>query len=335
VTLWIATQRCDNVSQRASVEPISLEGPTLQLIWPWQDRNRQFSALKASAFALMLVPAIRLIYQLDTGEFGFYPLSLGGLVYWSGVWATAILLLAIAVTPAITILRWPALIDVRRMIGVTALAYTIAHLFIYFALRMWNFDRIMIEMATRLTLITATLSTIGLIALGATSLDAAIRYMGAKGWQRLHNAVYVTTVLAILHALLSRGSFPEQYVMSAAFVWLMAWRVLNRYGRGADAKALAILGVSMSLFAAGLEAWCAWLKRGYELSWTLANNFNLDLGIAPAWQLIVPGLLIALAAAAVQAAPHVRARRLQAHTEPIPAVALDARAVDQTASATR
>src|SRR5580704_11994891 len=116
------------------------EEPTVQLIWPWQDRNRRFSALKASAFALMLVPAIRLIYQLDTGEFGFYPLSLGGLVYWSGVWATAILLLAIAVTPAITILRWPALIDVRRMIGVTALAYTIAHLFIYFALRMWNFD---------------------------------------------------------------------------------------------------------------------------------------------------------------------------------------------------
>jgi hypothetical protein len=53
----------------------------LQLIWPWQDRNRRFSALKAGAFALMLVPATRLIYQLDTGEFGFYPLSLGGPVY--------------------------------------------------------------------------------------------------------------------------------------------------------------------------------------------------------------------------------------------------------------
>jgi sulfoxide reductase heme-binding subunit YedZ len=305
----------------------------LQLIWPWQDRNRRFSALKASAFALMVVPAIRLIYQLYTGEFGFYPLSLGGLVYWSGVWATAILLLAIAVTPAITILRWPALIDVRRMIGVTALVYTIAHLFIYFALRVWNFAFIMNEMATRLTLIAATLSTIGLIALGATSLDAAIRYMGANGWQRLHNAVYVTAALAILHALLSRGSFPDQYVMTGAFVWLMAWRVLNRYSRGADAKALAVLGLGVCFFAAGLEAWLAWLKRGYEPSWTLANNFNLDLGVAPAWQLMVPGLLIALTAAAVQQAPRFRAGRLHARTEPIPAVALDARAVDQTASA--
>jgi sulfoxide reductase heme-binding subunit YedZ len=306
----------------------------LQLIWPWQDRNRRFSALKASAFVLMLVPAIRLTYQLDTGEFGFYPLSLGGLVYWSGVWSTAILLVALAVTPALTIFRWPALIDVRRMIGVTALVYTIAHIIIYFALRLWNFSFIANEMITRLTMIVATLSTIGLIALGSTSLDAAIRRMGARNWQWLHNTVYVVTVLAILHALLSRGSFPEQYVMSGVFLWLLIWRVMNRYRLGADPWALGFLAVGISLFAAALEAWCAWLKRGYEISWTLANNFNLDLGVAPVWQLIVPGLAIALAAAAVRQAPRLRAGRRAATTQPIPAVALEARA-DQTASAAR
>jgi hypothetical protein len=59
------------------------------------------------------------------------------------------------------------------MIGVTALVYTIAHIIIYFALRLWNFSFIANEMMTRLTLIVATLSTIGLIALGSTSLDAA------------------------------------------------------------------------------------------------------------------------------------------------------------------
>ena len=317
----------------------------MQLIWPWQDRNRRFSALKASAFALMLVPAIRLIYQLDTGEFGFYPLSLGGLVYWSGVWSTAILLFALAVTPALTIFRWPALIDVRRMIGVTALVYTIAHIIVYFALRLWNFSFIANEMMTRLTLIVATLSTIGLIALGSTSLDAAIRRMGAKNWQWLHNTVYVVTVLAILHALLSRGSFPEQYVMSGAFLWLMVWRVMNRHRLGADPWALAVLAVGISLFAAALEAWCAWLKRGYEISWTLGNNFNLDLGVAPAWQLIVPGLLIALAAAVRQQVarmseatsgvsspkdPHVAA--LMRATGAVRSVSASA---DQTASAAR
>ena len=250
------------------------------------------------------------------------------------MWSTAILLFALAVTPALTIFRWPALIDVRRMIGVTALVYTIAHIIVYFALRLWNFSFIANEMMTRLTLIVATLSTIGLIALGSTSLDAAIRRMGAKNWQWLHNTVYVVTVLAILHALLSRGSFPEQYVMSGAFLWLMVWRVMNRHRLGADPWALAVLAVGISLFAAALEAWCAWLKRGYEISWTLGNNFNLDLGVAPAWQLIVPGLLIALAAAVVRHAPRLRARHLEARTQPIPSVALEATA-DQTASAAR
>jgi methionine sulfoxide reductase heme-binding subunit len=266
--------------------------------------------MKAWAFALMFVPGLRLAYQVGSGESGFYPLSLGGLVYWSGVWATAILLMALAITPAVRILRWPGLIDVRRMVGVTGLVYTIIHLIIYFALRSWNFGFIANEMATRGTLIAATLSTVGLIALGATSLDAAIRRMGAKGWQQLHNTVYVVSALAILHALLSRGTFPEQYLMSGAFLWLMVWRALDRHDQGADPKALVALAVGSGLFAAFLEAGCAWAKRGYEPSWTLANNFNLDLGVPPTWLIIGFGLLIAVAAAVRQ--PRLKAAPLGA-----------------------
>src|SRR5215510_6426526 len=218
------------------------------MIWPWQDGELGFSWLKASTLALMFVPAVSLLHDLAAGEFG--PVPLGGLTYWSGVWGTAILLLALAITPASTIFRWRRLIIVRRMIGVTALAYTMAHIIIYFALRFWNFAFIVNEMATRLSLIVATVSTIGLIALGATSVDAAVRRMGAKGWRRLHSAVYVTTALAILHYLLSPGLFPDQFLLSGAFFWLMTWRVLERHGRGANAGALALLAVASCLFTA-------------------------------------------------------------------------------------
>ena len=68
----------------------------MQFVWPWQDRSRRFSPLKASVFALMFVPAIWLAYDYRTGEFGIYPLSLGGLTFWSGLWATEVLLLALA-----------------------------------------------------------------------------------------------------------------------------------------------------------------------------------------------------------------------------------------------
>jgi methionine sulfoxide reductase heme-binding subunit len=285
------------LDREAAIEVLRRGAAAVQLIWPWQDRQRGFSALKAGAFALMLAPAAWLGYQLDDGQLGIYPLWLGGLTYWSGVWATAILFLALAITPAITIFRWRVLIDVRRMVGVTALVYSIAHIPIYFALRSWNFAFILNETATRPSLIAATVSTIGLIVLGLTSLDAVVAHMGVKGWQRLHNTVYAVTALALLHALLSRGSFPEQYLMSGAFLWLMLWRALDRYGWGANAAALAVLAVASSLCAALTEAVRLWLNRGYDPLQTLGFNFTLDFGIPPAWTVLGFGLAIALAAA--------------------------------------
>jgi methionine sulfoxide reductase heme-binding subunit len=269
------------------------------LVWPWQDRNNKFSWLKASVFALMFAPGIWLVYQVAAGEFG--PVPLGGMTYWSGVWATALLLVALAITPALTITQWGQLIIVRRMIGVAALAYAIAHIIIYFALRFWNFASIAHEMVTRLSLIVASIATIGLIALGATSVDVAVRRMGAKGWQQLHNAIYAITALALVHYLLSPDAYPEQYLLSAMFFWLMGWRVLNRRGHGSDASALALLAVSASLFAAFLEAGWLWAYHDYEPLGTLGNNLSLVLGVSPAWKILILGLLIALCAASRQA----------------------------------
>jgi methionine sulfoxide reductase heme-binding subunit len=278
----------------------------VQLIWPWQDGNRGFSWLRAVTFALLFLPAMWVAAQVAAGEFG--PVPLGGMTYWSGFWATAILLLALAVTPASAIFRWPRLLIVRRMIGVAALAYTIAHIVIYFALRFWNFASIAHEMATRLSLIVATVSTLGLIALGATSFDAAVRRMGAAGWQRLHYLVYATTALAILHYLLSPGLYPDQFLLSGFFFWLMTWRLLQRHERGADTTpstrrwalnfpGLAALAVASALFTAAFQVGCIWAFRDYALQEIFDIYFTTIIGIPPMWTVLVLGLLIAAAAA--------------------------------------
>jgi methionine sulfoxide reductase heme-binding subunit len=266
----------------------------VRVIWPWQDRGHGWSWLKAGTFALMFAPAIWLIDQYRTGEFG--PVPMGGLTYWSGLWATALLLLALAITPAVTILRFGRLTIVRRMIGVTALVYTIAHIIIYFALRLWDFSRIGREMVTRPSLILATLATLGLIALGATSLDVAVERMGLS-WQRLHNTVYAVTALVLIHYLLSPGIFPDQYFTSGMFFWLMSWRLLARRRLGADALALTALAVVSTLFTALLEAGWVWAYHGYEPMGTLAANFSLELGVPAAWKMLALGLVIALVAA--------------------------------------
>jgi sulfoxide reductase heme-binding subunit YedZ len=268
------------------------------VIWPWQDASRKFSWLKATTLALMFVPAIWIAHDFAAGEFG--PVPLGGMTYWSGLWATAILLLALVITPASAILRWRNLIIVRRMIGVTALVYTVGHIVIYFALRFWNFAFIANEIMTRLSLIIATVSTIGLIALGSTSVDAAVRRMGAKGWQRLHNVVYVVTGLAILHYLMSPGIFPDQFLVSGAFFWLMVWRVLDRRGLGTNAAALGVLAIASSLFTALVEIGWIGAYQGYALSEIFSIYFTLALGIPPMWEILALGLAIALVAAGRQ-----------------------------------
>ena len=266
----------------------------MQLICPWQDRDRSFSWLKAGTFALMFAPAIWLVRQVATGEFG--PVPLGGMTYWSGLWATALLLAALAVTPAQKILGWWQLINVRRMIGVTALVYALAHILIYFALRFWNFANIAHEMATRVSLIIASFATIGLIALGATSLDAVIARMGAKGWRRLHAAIYLIAALALIHYLLSPDTYPEQFLLTGMFFWLMVWRMLERRGLGTDPRALAALAVVAASFTALFEPLWVWALHGYDPMFTLRNDFTLDLGVPPAWEILGLGLLIAAAA---------------------------------------
>jgi methionine sulfoxide reductase heme-binding subunit len=298
----------------------------VRLVWPWQDRKGRFSWLKGVTFALMVGFAARFFYQAySAGDYGMFPIALGGMTFWSGVWATVILLLALAVTPAAKLLRWPAVIDVRRMIGVTALFYTLGHVVIYFALRMWNFTFILNEVATQLSLVLATFSTVGLIALGVTSTDGSIRRMGAANWQRLHNLTYIISALAVLHVVLARGTYTEQYTLTGVFVWLIAWRLLARYARATDPVALALLAVGCAVFTALLEAGFLFVRRGYELSWTLGNNFNpamIDVFVPPAWQVLGMGLAVSIAAAGYRVlrpeAKRGAAGRIDAGREKVP-----------------
>ena len=138
--------------------------------------------------------------------------------------------------------------------------------------------------------------------------------MGARNWQRLHTTNYVISALAILHVVLARGTYTEQYVLTGIFFWLMAWRVLAGFGLGASIKALLILAMASCLVSAFLEAGFLWSRRGFEVPETLGYNFSLailEIGYPPAWQVLALGLLVALGAAGREAF-RLKAARLEA-----------------------
>jgi hypothetical protein len=116
----------------------------------------------------------------------------------------------------------------------------------------------------------------------------------------------VISTLAILHVVLARGTYAEQYILTGIFFWLMVWRVLARYGRGTNTKALAVLAVASSLVAAFLEAGFLWSRRGFDVLATLGYNLSLDIldvAYPPAWQVLGLGLLVVLGAAGCKALP--------------------------------
>ena len=123
------------------------------------------------------------------------------------------------------------------------------------------------------------------------------------------------SALALIHYLLSPDIYPEQYLMSGIFFWLVGWRVLNRHGQGTNAVAVALLAAASCLFTALLEFGWIWAYQDYQPSEIIDVYFTLALGIPPPLKILAFGLLIALGAAGRQALlrkpPKLDARKLE------------------------
>ena len=104
---------------------------------PWLDRAGRVSAFKTLVFALLFLPGLYVAWKLATHGYARpYILANHDL----GDWAIRLLFVTLAVTPFRQSLGLPKLISVRRMLGVAAFCYAMAH-FTFFALdqslRIW------------------------------------------------------------------------------------------------------------------------------------------------------------------------------------------------------
>jgi methionine sulfoxide reductase heme-binding subunit len=66
--------------------------------------------------------------------------------------------------------------------------------------------------------------------LAATSFNRAVKALGARRWQRLHQLIYAVAGLAILHFFWMRAAkhnFAEVAVYASIIGALLAWRVVR------------------------------------------------------------------------------------------------------------
>jgi sulfoxide reductase heme-binding subunit YedZ len=88
---------------------------------PWLDRQGRFSGLRATAFALVLLPALWLAFDAWTGQLGSKPWTRA--VHDTGTWAVRLLLVTLAISPLRRILDWGKLLGIRRMLGLSVMFY--------------------------------------------------------------------------------------------------------------------------------------------------------------------------------------------------------------------
>jgi sulfoxide reductase heme-binding subunit YedZ len=192
-------------------------------------------AAKPLLFAACLLPLGWLVQGAVAGTLGPNPAE--ALIRSTGDWTLRLLCLALAVTPLRQATGWHALARLRRMLGLFAFFYGSLH-FLAFAWLDMGLDMgaIVRDIAKRPFILVGTAALLLMLALAATSFNAAVRAMGAARWQALHRAVYAVALLAIVHFYWMRAGkndYAEVAVYAAIVAALLGWRLLRRQPRRA------------------------------------------------------------------------------------------------------
>jgi sulfoxide reductase heme-binding subunit YedZ len=270
-------------------------GATLALLWT--DRAGRVSALKLIALVAILVPACWLALSWHEGWLGARPRT--ALIHQSGLMAVRLLLASLAISPGRAVLGWARLMLVRRMLGVAAGGYALAHLGLYAMQQNFHLLHVGSEIIHRIYLLIGLTALLGLAALSATSTDAMIRRLGGHSWKHLHRWAYGIGVLGLLHFFMqSKSDVTQAVIMAGLFAWLMLWRASPARWR-AQLWFLLLLVPAAAVSTAGIEA--GWYAAATHLPWprVLAANwsFNWNFGPRPsAWVGMAALTVVALAA---------------------------------------
>ena len=264
---------------------------------PWRDRHGRLVPIKAAVLPLLCLPGAVLAFWWATDSLGARPVH--ELILGCGLWTVRLVIISLAVTPARAVFDWPKLLLVRRMVGVAALAYGLAHLSLYIVDENFHLPMVVSEIVHRFYLTIGFVALSGLSVLGATSTDAAVRRLGPR-WKRLHRSLYGLATLALLHYFIqSKANVSEAVMFAGFFVWLMAWRAVPATWQR-KLVTLAVLSILAAFATAWIEfTWYA-LATGINPWRVLAASETLRFGLRPAHWVALVGLGVVLLAGALR-----------------------------------
>jgi sulfoxide reductase heme-binding subunit YedZ len=185
-------------------------------------------AAKPLVFGLCLLPFFWLLFAAMNQQLGANPAE--ALIRATGNWTLRFLCIALAVTPLRILTSTPALARFRRMLGLFVYFYIALHLLSYSVFDMsFELSDIALDIVKRPFILVGFSAFLLLTPLALTSFNRAIKALGTKRWQRLHQLIYAVAGLAVLHFFWMRegkNNFAEVWVYASVLGLLLGWRVV-------------------------------------------------------------------------------------------------------------
>ncbi|WP_395706050.1 sulfite oxidase heme-binding subunit YedZ [Casimicrobium huifangae] len=187
--------------------------------------NATVQRVKWTLIAVGLLPLLRLVAGYFLGWLGANPIEF--ITRSTGTWTLVGLAITLSITPLRKLLNWPWLLRLRRTAGLLAFFYACLHFttYIWFD-RFFDLDDILKDIVKRPFITVGFAAFVLLVPLAATSNNAIIKRLGARLWQRIHYAVYLIAVLAVVHYWwLVKKDITQPAIYAAVFFLLLALRL--------------------------------------------------------------------------------------------------------------
>lgn len=189
--------------------------------------------VKPLLFVACLLPLARLV----AGAFGLAGVSLGAnpvetILHTCGEWTLNFLMITLCVTPLRELTGIPALLRVRRMLGLFAFTYAALHFTTYLWLdQSFDFRAIVEDIAKRPYITIGFTALLMLIPLAITSTNRMMRRLGRR-WQKLHRLVYVIAILGVWHYYWQvKADVREPLWYAAGLTLLLGYRAWRQWRR--------------------------------------------------------------------------------------------------------
>jgi sulfoxide reductase heme-binding subunit YedZ len=124
-----------------------------------------------------------------------------------------------------------------------------------------------------------------------------VRRLGGLRWRRLHRAIYVIALLALIHYFQqTKADVTVPTFAAGLFLWLLAYRALAWWQETSELSTSSLLGLAVvvSLFTFAGEAIGIAIAFHVSPLRVLDTVFDFDAGIRPGWQVLGAALTVVL-----------------------------------------